>query len=237
MPRKPTLEDAFLLALLEAKDDGLNNTRWYMIKPSEFQESYDAFIKMNDKLVTEKLIDYIDFLDHHKLTTKGKEKAHTIEDEISPNEYVSLITRISPKEELRKRIHNIETFIVSSSFVLLSSIGLLNLKNIPLPSQIIFVMFIFYFIIFIIGFTYSISNLFRIVVFWAYYLVKYEKTGKKLIIFYKENENIIKNISSYILLPVLFILIIVYVLDFSIEYAALPLIFQIFKPYIFRRYN
>jgi len=74
-------------------------------------------------------------------------------------------------------------------------------------------------------------------VFWAYYLVKYEKTGKKIVIFYKEHENIIKNISSYMLLPMLFMLIIVFVLDFSIEYAALPLIFQIFKPYIFRRYN
>jgi len=144
MPRKPTLEDAFLLALLEASDNGLNNTRWYMVKPSEFRESYDAFIEMNDKLVTEKLIDYMDFLDHHKLTTKGTEKARSIEDEISPNEYVSLITRISPKEELRKRIHNIETFIVSSFFVLLSSIGLLNLKNIPLPSQYILLYYFYY---------------------------------------------------------------------------------------------
>lgn len=235
MPRKPTLEDAFLLALLEASNDGLNITRWYMIKPSEFQESYDAFIEMIDKLVTEKLIDYIDFLDHYKLNEKGKEKAHSIEDEISPNKYLSLITRISPKEELRKRIHNIETFIVSSSFVLLSCIGLLSLENTLFLPQIIFTIFIFYFIIFIIGFTYSISNLFRIVEFWAYDLAKYGKTNKKIIIFYKEHEKFINNISSYILLPMLFIIIIVYVLDLSIEYAALPLIFQFFKPYIFRR--
>lgn len=43
-----------------------------MIGLSEFQESYNDFIQIEDNRVREKLIDYIDFLDQYELTSKGK---------------------------------------------------------------------------------------------------------------------------------------------------------------------
>ncbi len=145
MPRKPTLEDAFLLALLESGDDGLNNTKWYRInKPPEFQESYEDFMQLEDNLVRENLIEFVDFLDKYRLTEIGIERAHSIEGVIGRDRYISLIARLSPIEELRKRTQNIETFIISSFLALLSYIELLNLKNITfLPSYIILAMFFF----------------------------------------------------------------------------------------------
>lgn len=65
-------EAAFLFALPEAINDGLDYTNSNMIRLSEFQESYTDFIQIEDNRVREKLIDYIDFLDQYELTSKGK---------------------------------------------------------------------------------------------------------------------------------------------------------------------
>jgi len=68
-------EAAFLLALPEAINDGLDYTNSNMIRLSEFQESYNDFIQIEDNQVREKLINYMDFLDQYELTSKGKEIA------------------------------------------------------------------------------------------------------------------------------------------------------------------
>lgn len=240
MARKPTLEDAYLLALFEAGEIGLESSKWFLInRPSVFQESWDDFIKMRNNLLGETYIHYTNFVDGYKLTEKGKEKAHRLEGEIGMEDYISLITRVSPREELRKRMQNVETFIISVFFAFLGFLGLSNLKNINLPSYLpsntIVVVFILFLIFFVIGFAYSTSNFFQIVKFWVYYSIIHGKTRKQIFIFYTGNEKIIKTIWSCILLPLIILLIIIYGLGMNVLYAIATIIVQVARPYMFRR--
>ncbi len=49
------------------------------------------------------------------LTDKGEFEAHTIESKINRDDYLSLVARFSQKEELQKRVLNIETLIIRMS--------------------------------------------------------------------------------------------------------------------------
>lgn len=236
MPRKPTIEDALLLALQEASEDGLSITNWYIMKPGKFQESYDDFIKIKNKLEMEKLIEFNVSQDVYKLTKEGTERAKSIEDEINRDDYISLITCFSPKEELRKRTLNIETLIVSLFFGLLSALGLENRETIHLPSFFYLLALIFLLIVFVIGLRYSISSFMQIVQFWAYYSIKHGKTANQIIIFsvifYREHKKYINGISRYIGLPLIILLITVHFLGWSIQNSIGTLIIAIFTPYM-----
>ncbi len=228
MARKPTLEDAFLLGLLEVGEEGLGDIKWwYLMKPKEYQESYDNFIKMRDKFLDEKLIEFNNFSDVYKLTEKGRERAKSIEDEINRDDYISMITRFSPKEELRKRMLNIETLIISLFFGFSSALGLIGLKTITtsLPLYIYLPRLIIFLIIFVIGLTYSVLSLSRIIEFWTYYTAKYGKTRKHLIIYYKQHEAKIKTIYRFVLLPIIALVASIYGLGMNQAIATLILTF------------
>lgn len=244
MSRKPTTEDALLLALFEAGENGLDIIKWHAMKPSEFNISLDDFIEKVDKMRKDGLVDFLKFGESllsqkYKLTEKGKFEAHNIGNEIDRDSFISLVTRVSPEVEIRKRIENIETFIISSIFAFLGFLGLESgLKN-PnnFPLYINFSIIMLYLLIFIVGLIYSISNFMQIFEFWGYYVSRYGKTRNRIFILYKNHEKNIKRTYRFVILPLIALLISIYGLGMNTEYALGTLILTIIGQLILPKQN
>ncbi len=238
MSRKPTLDDALLLALLEAGVHGLDVIKWYFRKPLEFNIFQDEFFDKIKSLEQEGLVEHGKFGLEYKLTEKGKFRANNIENEINSDDYISLITRVSPEVELRKRLKNLETFVISIVFVVLSYSQLQSIpKIVILPLYISTSLFVLFLIVFVFGIIYSCSSLIGIIVFWAYYTSKYGKIRNKILILYKEHERTIKFTFRFIVLPVIALLITIFVLGMTIEYSIGTLILTIIGQLILPKQN
>jgi hypothetical protein len=199
------------------------------MKPTEFETSMYDFTKIIEGMYKEGLIDNVKIAGSQQLyvlTEKGEEKARSIESEIDVDDYISLITRVSPKVELRKRMLNIETLLISGVFIWVSIAGIGGLKNLTLlPAYIIFIILIFFLIVFVIGLIYLVSSLAQIMIFWIYYTANYGRTPRCIFNYYKKHERNIKFISKFILLPIFALLVAIYVLGWSIETALGTLFF------------
>lgn len=228
MSRKPTLEDALLLALFEARYDGLDITKWYMRIPKEFEISIEDFIDKVYIMQQESLVEYAKLgnlyqSEQYILTEQGKLKAYNIGNEINQNDFISLAARVSPEIETRKRIQHIETFIISSFLAFNAFFMLRNLLTITNYPLYLFMFLLFFFLVLLIITTiYSISSLIQILSFWSYYSTKYGKTQKYILyIFscYNNNEKRINFAFKFIILPLISLLILIHVLGISIELA------------------
>ena len=224
MSRKPTFEDALLLAFLEAGAGGLDIVKWhYFNKPDEFEVSLDSSIKKVDSLVEEGFVDsFSSGSEKYKITEKGKFEAHNIGDKINSNDYISLIARFSPEVEIKKRVQNIETFLISilGVYFSFSSLESLLKTQTNISVNVYFPILASVLIMLIVALIYLYSSFTQIVDFWAYYSLRYGKASKFIFNFYKNYGGIIKTISRFIILPLITLLIVNYGLDMSMNYAV-----------------
>ena len=239
MVRKPELNDALLLALAESGEKGLEIVNLHLRIPEEFKLSIDE-LKEKVHNLSEK--GYINIIygdsvlpKHCSLTKEGELKAHNIQNEIDLTEYVLLITRVSPELEIRKRLENIETYVISVFFVLISFFGLKEYEPSNISVYIDIGMLIFFSIILIISLMYSISSLVKIIAFWGYYTRKQGRIRNYTYKIYTKHERKIKFSFKYIMLPIIAVIFVTCGLGImSLKYAIGVIILSIVSQYILK---
>lgn len=201
---KINCEDWILIALINASERyGVDLGKLLSSIPDEENIGQDQILKIIDKMEMDKIIRRTSSASvNYCLTENGKKDVIRLKRRLKFNDYYYLISKF-PEIELKERIETLETFTISSFFLIFSSSVITTINRINANENVVFAIGFFWSIILmlsIIGFSNNFAKLF---VFW---ILNYKKNTLWI---YKEflwnNRN--KFIFS---LPAAFILIILY---------------------------